>query len=195
PSADGPLALPARASKTIPLAAPVALDSGHPAYFSLVLRKSAGAAPRLAWLDAAGNTLAAAGIDASGHLLAALGGSAPASTQTAWPARERKGPFVRDDADYLLVARLAPARDGAHPAISLRAYPLDAPLPPDEPFFHASITATGDTSLNNHWQLNQKHPLPAGARATSLRVENASAAGSVQATALRAGPGFPGVLP
>ncbi|OAM91800.1 hypothetical protein OH491_25235 [Termitidicoccus mucosus] len=191
----GFLPLPAHAAKTIPLATPVPLDSGQPAYFSLVLRKSAGAAPRLTWLDADGNPVASAGIDAAGHLIAALGDSTPASTQTAWPAREQKAPLVRDDADHLLVVRLTPARDGGPPAISLCAFPLDRSLPKDEPFFHANITATGDTSLNNHWHLNQKHPLPEHARATSVRVENASDTGSIQAAAFRAGPGFPSVLP
>ncbi|MDR2674557.1 MAG: hypothetical protein LBC18_06745 [Opitutaceae bacterium] len=195
PDAGGLLLLPARAAQTIPLAAPVPLGDGRPAYFSLILRKSAGAAPRLTWLDAGENPVASAGIDAAGHLAAALGDGAPAGTQTAWPAREQKTPPVRDDADYLLVARLTPARAGGHPAISLCVFPLDRPLPKDEPFFHASITADGDTSLNNHWHLNQKRPLPAHARATSVRVVNASGSGRVQAAVFRAGPGFPSVLP
>jgi hypothetical protein len=178
----------------VALSRPISVYDRAPAYISVTLRKTAGAAPRVLLLDNDGKPVATLGVTAGNHLFASIGSDwSPASTSTAWPAREQKTPFFKDDTDYLLVARITPRRGSDNPAISACAFPLDQPPPAGEPFFYANMTPAGSTSLTNGWHINQKR-LAYGV-AVSLRVENTATAGEIHPGAFRHGTSFSSVLP
>ncbi len=176
------------------LSRPISVYDRASSYFSLVLRKTEGSAPRVLLLDSDGNPVATLGITVDNHLFASIGNaSSPASTKTAWPACEQKTPFFKDGADYLLVARITPRRGCHNAAISVCAFPLDNPLPKEEPFFYANITRAGSTNLTNGWHINQKR-LAYGS-ALSISIENTSASGEIRAGEFRLGTSFESVLP
>lgn len=190
---EAPLRLPARAREKIPLSNPVSLDDPAPSFFSAVVKKSAGAAPRLTFLDAAGKPVASAGVTPGNALSCGLL-DASTTPRIAWPAKERKEPFFVDDRDYLIVVRITPKTTDDNPSVSVSAYSLDS-LPPREaepPYFYPNITALGSTNLTNGWHLNQKQS--AAGRAVAVQIENASADGEVVARVFRAGTSFRSVL-
>jgi hypothetical protein len=190
-----PSAPPAPPAPSIALSRPINVYDRAPGYISITLRKTAGAAPRVLLLGSDGNPVATLGVTADNHLYVSIGNAwSPASTQTAWPAREqKKAPFFKDDTDYLIVARITPRRGNDNPAISACAFPLDQPLPADEPFFYANITPGGSTNLTNGWHINQKRI--AYGSAVSLRVENTAIAGEIHPGDFRLGTSFNSVLP
>lgn len=185
---------PAPDSAPVALTRPINVYDRHPSYISFTLRKTAGAAPRVALLNIDGKPVATLGVDAANNLLASIGNEwSPASTKTAWPACDRKTPFFKDDTDYLLVARITPRRGRNHPAISVCAFPLDQPLPKEEPFFYANITPAGSTNITNGWHINQKRV--AYGCAVSFRLENTTGKGEVSPSTFRLGTSFSSILP
>lgn len=180
------------ASASWPVETPVSAFAEHPVYVSLVVRKSGPGVIKFSLRDDDGAPLAQFGVDDANSLLA--GFRSMADTGTASPAVEAADAFFAPEKRYLLVGRLTPARRGGHPAISLSAFPLDAPLPDREPFFYLNIDERGNTAVNNGWHINQKDGRagPDPATTASIAYEGS---GNVLVESFRVGDSFLSVLP
>ncbi len=185
------------APETLTGGKPVALDqvmpiqNDHPWFFSLPVRKEAGAQIHLDFEDANGGRIFSVGIDNENHLLA--GFKTQASTATAYPASENTDPFFEDNKDYLLVGRVTPSRQGGKPAVSLSALPL--PLQDiKEPYFYRNVDRHGNTSFSQGWHINQKDDLPKPSDIHSVRLRRGGV-GSASIDDLKIGVSYPSVLP
>ncbi|NQU44772.1 endo-beta-1,3-glucanase [bacterium] len=178
-----------------PLSRPVEPSGKYPSYFSLLVKKDQAGALRMALLDASDESLAHADVNADGSLAISIGQfEKTASTATAWPASERKRPFVADGDSTLLVLRLTPNLRDGKTAISLSAFPWppEDAAPLKEPHFYGNIDNAGNTSANNHWDINLKGLIYSDIAA--VRFESV-AEGHIYAGAFRLGVSFQSVLP
>lgn len=161
-----PMALAPHDAEVVPLDA-VDLTGSEPTYFAFTTSGDT-AALRCEFIDAQGRTLFHVGGTA-GELVA--GFERQVSTSTAYPARERSKQWRATSREQRWLVRYTPPlADGAGASVSVIRLGVED-VPAREPFFHANIDASGNTSANNGWHLNARGGAPA-APVAALRLRN-----------------------
>jgi hypothetical protein len=135
----------------LPAAVPLATRGEFPSYFSFHATLSSGA--ELAAAFGAGGAQVF-GVGGSVETGLHAGFAREVSTATAFPAKRRQEPWLAAGRELIWIGRYTPPfTAGGRAMVSLCVFePVQ--VPEREPFFHASIDAQGNTSLNNDWHLN-----------------------------------------